>query len=215
MKKLLSLILAALVCAAPIGCTSAPDSPTAQTTAVSDEYVGLSAEEAMVKRTLLNIGNTERLSRAIEKAQSGKDVTIAYIGGSITEGYNAPAESCYAKTSAESFEKRFCKNGAKVKAVNAGMSGTPSVIGCVRADRDVKPCNPDIVVVEFAVNDAKDSEHQIAFESLVRTFLQYESKPAVIVLINVIKSGHTCRDQMLSVGEYYSLGVVSNLTRGV
>ena len=34
----------------------------------------------------MNLGNTYRIRKAIEKARAGKEVTLAYIGGSITQG---------------------------------------------------------------------------------------------------------------------------------
>ena len=46
----------------------------------------LSVYDAMVERSLLNIGNPYRLQQKIRAAQNGEDITIAYIGGSITEG---------------------------------------------------------------------------------------------------------------------------------
>ena len=40
----------------------------------------------MIVRSLLNRGNNRRLKKAIEKAEKGEDITIAFIGGSITQG---------------------------------------------------------------------------------------------------------------------------------
>ena len=43
-------------------------------------------------------GNTYRIRKAIEKARAGKEVTLAYIGGSITQGAGATPinTECYA-----------------------------------------------------------------------------------------------------------------------
>lgn len=43
----------------------------------------------MIKNSLISTGNNVRIKKVIEKAKNGEDVTIAYIGGSITEGANA------------------------------------------------------------------------------------------------------------------------------
>ena len=44
---------------------------------------------AMIAKSLMNLGNTYRIRKAIEKAKAGKSVTVAYIGGSITQGAGA------------------------------------------------------------------------------------------------------------------------------
>lgn len=42
---------------------------------------------AMVERSLTSIGNPSRIKAKIEQAKSGEKTVVAYIGGSITEGY--------------------------------------------------------------------------------------------------------------------------------
>ena len=55
-----------------------------------------------------------------------------------------------------------------VKFVKAGVGGTPSELGMLRFDRDVLRDGekPDIVVVEFAVNDEGDERRAIATKAL-------------------------------------------------
>lgn len=50
---------------------------------------GSEGYQAMIRKSLLRKGNNQRLKSAIEKAERGEDVTIAYIGGSITQGAGA------------------------------------------------------------------------------------------------------------------------------
>ena len=130
--------------------------------------------------SLTNLGNTYRLKNAIEKAKNGEDVTVAYIGGSITEGDNKP--TCYAARSYDYFVETFAKNPDKCHYVNAGISGTPSVLGSLRLENDVLNHNPDIVFVEYAVNDGGEDIYYDAYESIIRACLEHESKPAIILL---------------------------------
>ena len=51
----------------------------------------------MVERSLMDLGNLERMSKFIEKLENKQEVTIAFIGGSITEGLTAGPEKCWAK----------------------------------------------------------------------------------------------------------------------
>ena len=47
----------------------------------------------MVERSLMDLGNLERMSKFIGKLESKQEVTIAFIGGSITEGLTAGPKS--------------------------------------------------------------------------------------------------------------------------
>ena len=51
--------------------------------------VGSEAYCEMISHSLMNLGNTYRIRKAIEKSRAGKEVTLAYIGGSITQGAGA------------------------------------------------------------------------------------------------------------------------------
>ena len=74
-----------------------------------------------------------------------------------------------------------------MKFIKAGVGGTPSELGMIRFDRDVlrDGQQPDIVVIEFAVNDEGDETKGDCYESLVRKVLNLPWKPAVILLFSV------------------------------
>jgi lysophospholipase L1-like esterase len=167
----------------------------------------------MIERSLLNLGNTYRLKQAISKARQGENVTIAYIGGSITQGYGDTPEDAYVNGSFENFKKLFGANeGTNVNYVNAGMAGTPSTVGMIRYERDVlakSKTPPDIVIVEFAVNDADDPTNGAAYESLVKTILESGNRPAVILLFSVFKSHWNLQDRFIELGEKYQLPMIS------
>ncbi|WP_432649890.1 GDSL-type esterase/lipase family protein [Huintestinicola sp.] len=164
--------------------------------------------KAMVDRSLYSLGNTSRLKAKMEQARTGEKTTIAYIGGSITEGVGASADSCYARLSYEFFRDTY-GTGDNVEYVNAGLSGTPSNLGVLRLERDVLSFDPDIVFVEFAVNDSQDDIAKESYESLMRTVLEQDNTPAVVLIFNVIESGYTAQAHMKEIGEHYDLPMVS------
>lgn len=165
----------------------------------------------MVANSLVSTGNNYRFINAMQKAMRGEDVTIAYIGGSITEGASSTTHTkCYAYQFYDMFKQRYGKNGgSNVHYVNAGMSGTPSSLGVIRYSRDVAPSNPDIVFVEFAVNDADDVTNGDAYESLVRNVLNSPNKPACMLIFSVFKPDWNLQDRMIPVGKQYNLPMVS------
>ncbi|MDE7234068.1 MAG: SGNH/GDSL hydrolase family protein [Ruminiclostridium sp.] len=177
------------------------------------DYDSLSEEEyraLLVERSLLTAGNTARTENVLRKAKAGEEITVAYIGGSITEGLTAGADKCWARLSYE----WLCETlpDAKINYVNAGMSGTPSTLGVIRAERDViAPYgNPDLVFIEFAVNDGQDGLSKNAYESLVRRMLSLDGDTAVVLLFTVLKNGYSCeKAHMKPIGEHYELPMIS------
>lgn len=165
---------------------------------------------AMVDRSVVQLGNTCRLNAIMDRAEQGEDITIGYIGGSITEGYSAGAQSpdCYASLSAAAFQTTYLKGGT-VTCQNNGLSGTPSVLGNLRASTELLATDPDIILIEFAVNDGGDYQYIVAYESLVRACLAQENQPAVILLFTYMENGHTCQENQQKIGEYYDLGMIS------
>lgn len=167
--------------------------------------------QGMVERSLFSVGNTQRLHKAIDKARAGEEISMVYLGGSITEGALAKPQKthCYAALSAQLFAEKFMPDPAKLRYHNAGISGTPSLLGITRCEQDVLSCKPDIVFIEFAVNDASDFNAQMAYESLVRKLLQSETQPAVVLVLTLLSGGYSAHVHMKQIGKHYDLGVVS------
>lgn len=182
-----------------------------------DPPVAFESEEykTMIAKSLLSRGNNRRLKAAIEKAQKGEDVTIAYIGGSITQGAGAKPvhEGNYAYKSFLKFKEMFVKDGGEnVHFVKAGVGGTSSEVGIIRYERDVLKSGvvePDIVIVEFAVNDEGDETKGICYESLCLKILSAENKPGVILLFSVFSNDWNLQDRLAPVGKHYNLPMVS------
>lgn len=239
MKKFLSIFTAASMLLAMTACSSPADSSASDSSSAADssasaaqtaessqpgQQEGSEAGESsaaptaeaddartdyekMVDRSLLSIGDMTRMSDVFQKAQNGEDITVAYIGGSITEGYNAGTTEFYAKTCTDLLQGYF--PDITVTGVNAGISGTPSLLGNLRLERDVLSADPDIVFVEFAVNDGQEADYKNAYESLVRTLLTQEKDIAVVLLFTVLDSGYTCQEHMSKIGANYDLPMIS------
>lgn len=170
----------------------------------SGKFGSVSLDTAFVQ-----LGNTARLREKLDKMKSGEEVTVGFIGGSITEGISAGAEDCYAKLTYNFLAERY-GTGDNVKYVNAGLSGTPSILGNLRLERDILSKGADIIFVEFAVNDGGDKLYQESFDSLVQTALTAENQPAVILLFNRTENGHTTQEYMQKIGEHYELPMISS-----
>ena len=101
-----------------------------------------SAATALDYPVVIHRGNG--LANTFEKLNTGQRATIAYIGGSVTQ---APG---WRENVTAWFNSRY---PGRITEVNAGWSGTGSLIGAMRLARDVLVSRPDLIFVEFAIND--------------------------------------------------------------
>ena len=153
------------------------------------------------KSSIKHMGNTYRLDKKLAGAENGDPLTIAYLGGSITEGKN------YTTPFSNYVRNTFAKGS--FKEVNAGLSGTSSVVGLVRSEQEIVAQNPDIIFLEFSVNDHEDIMYKKCFESCIKKFLDLPNEPAVIVLITRAQGGFSSQNQMYPIGKNFDIPVIS------
>lgn len=93
---------------------------------------------------------------------AGASVKVAYLGGSITaqQGWRPKSLALFQKTWPD----------AKFGEINAAIGGTGSDLGVFRLHQDVLVGKPDLLFVEFAVNDGGAPPDQIrrCMEGIVR-----------------------------------------------
>jgi GDSL-like Lipase/Acylhydrolase family len=160
----------------------------------------------IVARSQLSSGDLGRLARVFAKARRGEPIRLGVIGGSITFGAIAsnPGNS-YSGLLLAWWRERFPK--CEIDLINAGVGGTGSMYGALRAGRDLLSGTPDLIVIEFAVNDNwTDGE---AYEGLVRQVLAQPNQPAVILLFMMWERGGNDQEMQAKVGTHYNLPMVS------
>lgn len=150
-----------------------------------------------------------RLAAAMRKAERGEEITVAAIGGSITEGFNATDKEtgCYTQIFGNWWKERFPKT--KVNVINAGIGGTNSYLGVHRVEKEVLAYKPDVVVVEFSVNDGDNEFCKRSYDNLVRRILSEDYNPAVILLFTVQENGVNAQMSHSTVGYTYRLPMIS------
>lgn len=145
----------------------------------------------------------------MRRAEAGDRVTIAFLGGSITQGSVASYHSnCYAYLVFDWWVKKFPKTAFTY--INAGIGGTTSQFGVARVDSDVLNARPDAVFVEYSVNDDNNEFFKETYEGLIRKIYSNPLEPAVSLIHNIMyNDGKNAQEIHQCVGEYYDLPCVA------
>ncbi len=141
----------------------------------------------VIKRTEADI-----LNNTYYQLKKANKLNVAYLGGSVTDGYSGDP-SCTRNDSwrvqtTDWFISQF--PSATIKETNAGIGGTGSMYGAYRVIQDLKLQSasekPDLVFVEFAVNDEYDKyvnkTPDVYMESIVTTIYQYAPQADIVMV---------------------------------
>lgn len=222
-KRWTKILLTAIGMVLLTGCgkNAAPDvTGSAETPAILREAVPAHTdyltEEDMQKASPWKVCDNSALAAVMKKAEAGEPVTIATIGGSITQGSisNGPLDSqiktkaCYAEIFFDWWEETF--PNSEVTTVNAGIGGTDSYLGVHRVQEDVLDFHPDVVLIEYSVNDGASNSYKNSYDNLVRKVLQSEDSPAVLLLFMAQTSLVSAQSVHQLIGFNYELPMVSH-----
>ena len=155
------------------------------------------------------MGNITRLKNLMKRAANGESLVIGFLGGSITQGsLSSTPKTCYAYLVYEWWKKSF--PNAEFSFVNGGIGGTTSHYGGARAWKDVLCYRPDIVTVDFSVNDDANEFFEETYEGTLRRLFAAPSAPAVVVLNNVFyDTGKNAQDYHNRIADHYGIPHVS------
>lgn len=121
------------------------------------------------------------IAAVFARAQAGMPLRYVALGGSITEG----GQGWIGPWLKEKFPK------SDVSVINSGMSATGSALGVFRVERDVIEHQPDLVAIEYCVNDGRLSDEEAIryMESLVVRLKSLPHPPAILIIEAAAEEG--------------------------
>ena len=158
----------------------------------------------------------KRLNNTYKKITEDKQLNVVYFGGSVTSGAAAsdPEKTSWRAIIGEYLVKKF--PDVKVKNVRASIGGTGTGIGLFRMDEDVIAHNPDLVFIDFTLNDAYQrytmEESIVYYESLIRRL--YKANPLVDIIClyiadrNTVVKGSQWIDEHKRLAAHYDIPTV-------
>lgn len=119
-----------------------------------------------------------------EFVQSKNEITLGFLGGSITFGTGASSGNlCYRNRITAMLQEKY--PNTEFKNINAAIGGTGSDLGLFHMEKQLLSEKPDIVFVEFAVNDGEDSKTDVYMENILRRVWKKDSSVPVVFLYSI------------------------------
>ena len=142
---------------------------------------------------------TRTLGRVFTKLKKGEETSIAYFGGSIA------AAAGYRVKTFNWFKQQF--PNAKIIEINAAIGGTGSDLGVFRCGADVISKKPDLVFVEFNINDGSPTNEfrKATMEGIVRQLWASPSKPEIVFLYTTSRTLDNARGSHPAVAKFYGI----------
>lgn len=137
--------------------------------------------------------------RSIEKLTNGTSLRIVAIGDSLTQGWMV--RKGYIAFLEEMIREKY--QGSKFQFINKGIPGDTADGGLFRIREDVLDLDPDLVLIQFALNDAFIGVTPERFRNQMQAMISHvrSDTEAEIVLLTSVCLGNTKENEMAQ--DYY------------
>lgn len=134
-----------------------------------------------------------------------RTLKIGFMGGSVTQGFAGDAvHPAYPAMVADALRAQ----GYDAEAIVCAEPGMGTMQGNLLAEEHLLAQKPDLVVLEFAINETTLRPSVISFESLLRKILTQPEPPIVCLFLIRNVNDYNCESFMLPMAEHYRLPCV-------
>ncbi|MBR4200968.1 MAG: SGNH/GDSL hydrolase family protein [Oscillospiraceae bacterium] len=143
---------------------------------------------------------------AWQKLFAKNKLRIGFMGGSVTQGFSVDhvMEGAYPAQTVQLLREQ----GMDAEAIVCAEAGMGSMQGNLLAEEHLLAGKPDLVFLEFAINETTLRPSVLSFESLLRKLLTQPEPPVVCLFIIRNVNDYNCESFMLPVAEHYHLPCV-------
>lgn len=126
------------------------------------------------------------LTHTYKKITQDKQITVLYFGGSVTQGYGSQINGGGWRGHSEKwFGREF--PGVDFNCINSGLGESGTFMGTYRVQTDVIAQKPDLVFLEYAINDrykgATKEQAAAQYETIVREIKQALPECDIVTLL--------------------------------
>ena len=195
MKKIIVLLLAVLMCISVVACTPENTTKPAATPESTPETTPEPEKPSEKTEAMVNmkkeyddfINYRNYLTNTYKKITEDKELKVLFFGGSLTQGYGSSDAS---KTSWRALTCNwFTTNFPEVnfEFINRAVGESGTFLGTYRLQLDVIDPAPDLIFLEYAINDkyfqSTYNETLSRCETIIREVKQALPETEIIMLI--------------------------------
>lgn len=149
------------------------------------EQVLLGLDEELNSEALYFEGSRVKLANVLRKAQKGEKIKMVFYGGANTaqNGAHQVGGVAYSRMVSEWWSLTFDQ---APELYIKGISALTSTYACMRVEHDVTYLNPDIVVLDFAIEDNilnNAKANSLGYDNLIRKIMKDCPNTAIIGLM--------------------------------
>ncbi len=142
-----------------------------------------------------------KLENTIKKLNGGENLRLVALGDSLTYGWMA--NRGYIEFLKDMLSVRY--PGNRITVLNRGIPGDTAADGRRRLQRDVLESNPDLVFIQFALNDAYSGYSPEKFRDTIREIIKNirdKTESEILLLTSVPLGGKKENDH---INQYYRM----------
>ncbi len=228
MKKITALLVSVFLLLNTAMLFACNKEETPQTDISSEQNQSETDENKNTETEDINMGKEkpQYLLNTLYALQTNKKLTVGYFGGSVTAGTGASdAKTTSWRGITNSWLKRYFYR-ATITEVNATIGNTGSAFGAYRVDEHLINKNPDLVFIEFAVNDTIDfvngsrvygsNSNYVYIETMLQKLYSANANVDIVFVLTgnfeYLKTeadgGEIFGQQYIDIAQYYNIPVI-------
>ncbi len=216
MRKILSLFLIFILITGLTACSKGEEKTEnnpSQSVGASSSAGDVTALFAPARAIATTGGVSEKrtLANTYKCLTEKKELNVLYIGGSLTVGTGSTNTECWRAYTTKWFKEAY--PNAKINEINSAIGGTGSIFGLARTKRDIIAYKPDLVFIEFAMNDTymglTGAQAGTYMEGMVRQINEALPSCDIIFVLTTDQSrvgqNYIMRDAHIQIADFYGV----------
>lgn len=174
------------------------------------DKLGPIAYENLLHTAIFNTGDSTKIWHMLMKLQTNHPLRMVTLGGSVTEGLTSTKRISHPYgLLIQDFLAHHLYGERHVPFLNMGISCSYPLLGLCLTESHIRDFAPDLIIVEFAINESLDKGGILRFESLIRKLITLPTAPTLIILNLEDAKGYTASSYMSHIGKHYNLPVIN------
>lgn len=184
MKKIICIFLIIVMALTLFGCVGKKSPATTGNGSEVTASYGTKAYADSARTYVTGKGEAWTLNNTYKCLTEKKQLNVAYIGGSVTVGTGGDGKASWRQLTTKWLTDNY--PDATVNEIHAGIGGTGSFWGLFRIEKDVLSYNPDLIFIEFGVNDSycgfTEMQSAAIMDAIIRKINEYNPNIDVILV---------------------------------